>query len=99
VPTGAVAAFVLAASLCGLEAYLQSVGAALVFAALAFAIAVRIVRECSAAVALLLNAPFEQASSGVTEAPELSVARPPLPRDAGVAIERGPAYFRADGRR
>jgi len=99
VPAGAVTVFALAASLCALATYRQSVPAALVFAALALAISVRIVRECAAAVALLLEAPFEQISPQDAEAPEPAVTRQSRPRDAGVAIERGPAYFRADGRR
>jgi GT2 family glycosyltransferase len=61
VPAGAIALVVLAALFAALAASRGSLGGVAIFGAVAIALVVRILRECAAAVALLLRARAEQA--------------------------------------
>ena len=65
VPAGAIALVVLAALFAALAASRGSLGGVAIFGALAIVLVVRILRECAAAVALLLRAPAEQAHARV----------------------------------
>jgi GT2 family glycosyltransferase len=66
VPVGAIGLVVLAALFAALAASRGSLGGASIFGALTIALAVRILRECAAAVALLLRAPAEQEQAEYT---------------------------------
>ena len=99
-PAGAIAVVVLAALFAALAASRGSLAGVAIFGALAIVFLVRLLRECAAAVALLLRAAAEQAHAQYP----LPAVPPERARHAGLSererlVERGrAAYAREDGK-
>ena len=95
VPIAATGVVLLAGVFCAVAGYHHSVAGVTIFAALGLAVAVRVLSECSAAVALLLRVPLEQARAEPDDLAASLAGRLPHARVRQEALE-APAYSGVD---